>query len=417
MNRKIVLCVMLACGLAAVGCGGKKAEVSDSTSINPDAGPDGGDGMEPEANTGPTKYPTPPTQSPGERKPYKFRIWIKKAYVLPLSEDGHCWDKCTSETKKSLAQSLVNLATIDKPGDRFTMAAKAISGAIGAIDGTASLPDVYVHVDCGFDQKFATAKTSAEDRLGAQWLGANETLRLDLKDFCAISVWDADEDGVDEMIGATTVQLVKQADKNGKALLFGSDVNFGQVFLAELQVEALEQIPDQSGGGGGSGGGGSGGGSGGGGGGSGGGGGGGQSDPTPTPGAAWYSIEIVKANLKAKKEDGQPWDTKVPFIGKGDGNMPDPFVQAFQNGYQSENPFMTTGVAKDKNYYEWRSKGKAALKPNDKIHFMVWDKDMADNDLMGTCITEPMSRVQLGRDIVFRGCSQVDFLVVRIHRH
>ena len=125
-------------------------------------------------------------------------------------------------------------------------------------------------------------------------------------------------------------------------------------------------------------------------------------------------LEIIKANLKQTKEDGQPWDSKIPFFGKGDKKAPDPFVQAYLNGQMSENPFMTTEHKPDTNYHEWHAKGKVEAKPNDKIHFYVFDKDMADHDLMGTCITNPIQSLKLGQKITFRGCGQVDFLVVRI---
>jgi hypothetical protein len=133
-----------------------------------------------------------------------------------------------------------------------------------------------------------------------------------------------------------------------------------------------------------------------------------------TPGASTYVVEIVKANLKKTKEDGQKWDTKIPFVGKNDDVMPDPFVQAYVNGYQSENPFMTTGNGSNTYYYEWRAKGQTTLKSSDKIHFMVWDKDKVDSDLMGECITDTIAKIPLGKDIVLRNCGQVDFIAFKI---
>jgi hypothetical protein len=258
-----------------------------------------------------------------------------------------------------------------------------------------------VHVDCGFDQQFETAKTSAKDQLAAQWRGASETLRIDKNDMCSISVWDADEDGNDEMIGSTIVQLAKRA-QNGKALFFGPEENFGQVWWVEMALEQLEGNTDNSSSNNS-----------------------GQQGSTsdegtnvePTkPGAAWYTVEIVKANLKTEKEDGQPWDGKIPFFGKGDKKAPDPFVQAFLNGQMSESPFMTTEAKPDVNYCEWRTSGKVEMKKGDRIHFYVFDKDMADHDLMGTCITDPVENIRLGQETTLRNCGQVDFLVVKISK-
>jgi hypothetical protein len=123
-------------------------------------------------------------------------------------------------------------------------------------------------------------------------------------------------------------------------------------------------------------------------------------------------VEIVKANLKGQKDNGKPWDTKIPFM--AGGTMPDPFVAAYINGYQSENPFMETSVAQDTAYKEWRETGAANLRSSDKIYFMVWDKDKIDHDLMGECITNNVGSLPQGKEIVMRNCGQVDFLVFKI---
>ena len=63
---------------------------------------------------------------------------------------------------------------------------------------------------------------------------------------------------------------------------------------------------------------------------------------------------------------------------------------------------------------EWRESAGVNLRSTDKIHFMVWDKDKVDHDLMGECITNPIGNLAKGQAITLRGCGQVDFLVFKI---
>ncbi len=425
MNRKVKF-IALAAGLAAMfafaGCGSKKPEVAASASIGGDAGAEGteaadskddpaaqpSDELEPEANTGDVDFPEPPKRSSSGRKPIKFKMSVKKAYVLPLSEDGRCWDECSKDAKNTLVDALSQLS-----GDQFGSAAKALKTAMGAKDSAQILPDIYLHIDCGFGQDFTTFKASAEDRLDAKWRGAKETMKIDPEDECAISVWDADKDENDELLGYTVVKPIKKADA-GELILRSEDEDMGQVFMVEIFFDQLDgpsvwgqpasapaaapvatpkpepkpqpdtkpspSVPSYT--------------------------------PKPKPGAAAYQVVVVKANLKNKKDDGQSWDTKIPFVGK-DGTLPDPFVQGYVNGYQSEHPFMETTSVKDKLYNVWNETGEVKLKGTDKIHFMVWDKDKVDHDLMGECIADNMDSVRSGAEIVLRSCGQVDFIVVK----
>jgi hypothetical protein len=390
------------------GCGSKKGKVETPGEGDTDTSADvEAAGIEPEANTGPVDYPTPPKNN-GQRNPVKFELSVKKAYVLPLSKDGACFDDCPTEIKELYVQNLPNMA-----GEQFGSAAAAMTTTVGAKGGSETLPDVYVHIDCGFGQEFTTHKTSAENQLAARWRGASETIKMDPSDQCAVSVWDADDDNQDELIGDTTANLIQLAS-NGSVVLTSEDQDFGQVYMVELFLEQMEGEPvmSQPGTGGGT---------------AGGGtttspgtGGGGSTTPAPTPppasGAATYKVEIIKANIKEKKKDGQKWDAKIPFVGKEEDTAPDPMVKAYINGYQSEKPFMTTQAGANTLYHEWKTSADANLKPGDKLYFMVWDKDKLDHDLIGECITDPVGSLSSGQDIVLKGCGQVDFIVVKVTR-
>jgi hypothetical protein len=393
--KKSILLIALALGLSIAllaGCGSKQP------GAEADAGPDLAAALEPEADTGDAEYPEPPKNT-AARNPLKFNVSVNKALVLPLSEDGKCWDPCSTDAKDALVDSLTQLS-----GDQFESAAKALTTVMGAKNSKEVLPDIYVYIDCGYGQTYTTSKSSAEDRLSAYWRGAKEVLKIDPQDSCAISVWDADEDGNDELLGDVVLQPIQQAEA-GTLTIRGDKVGFGQVFLVELYLDQMEGESVWGGGGTDS------------------------TQPTqpgeetkpspgstpvtpPAAGASTYKVEVVKANLKKTKEDGQPWDAKIPFV--AGGVLPDPFVEAYKNGYQSEHPFMETSVAQEKLYYEWRETGEVNLTASDKIHFMVWDKDKIDHDLMGECITGSVGGLKLGSEIVIRDCGQVDFLVVKI---
>ena len=410
--RKTAIAIAFAAGIgvAVAGCGSKKpkAKVSADGEVGGDADvqqdESAEEGLEPEAKSSRDSFPEPPTLSPADRNPSRYKLWVKKAYVLPLSEDGLCWDPCAAEAKRELAGSMVQLATID--GSKFAMAAKAVAGSVGALDAKQALPDIYVHVNCGFSQEYTTSKSSAEDRLAAEWKGAYEELMIDAKDKCSVSVWDADESGGDEMIGDVVAPLFEKSGASGEVALFGADSEFGQVFMVELGVESMDGTkvaatepqtePSAS-----------------------------ASSETAQPStgtaaaepvasdskAVGYTVEVVKANVKGKKEDGSAWDATW-----GGGKQPDIYVDVYLNGYKSERPFMRTGVAKDSTYREWGTTGEVDMKDGDKLHFMVWDKDLADNDLVGECISDPIEKVKLGKEIVLRDCSGVDFLAFKISK-
>ncbi|MCP4605730.1 MAG: hypothetical protein GY847_35285 [Proteobacteria bacterium] len=417
MKKKALLVGLvfgLSFGLVLTGCGSKKPGVSAAASVGDEGeGTDETaleDGLEPEADTGAADYPEPTKRSAAGRNPAKFKLSVKKAHVLPLSEDGQCWDACSKDAKNFLVDSLTKLS-----GDKFISSAKNMTTAMGAKGTKEVLPDIYLHINCGFGQEYTTSKVSAENRLAARWLGAKEILKLDAKDECAISVWDADDDGNDEMLGSITLNLLQKSN-SGEVIISSDNEDLGQVVMIELFLDQLTQAstPKKA-----------------------------EPDPKPvaitpvtkpstkpepkkepdlspdpytpktTPGVSSFRVEIVKANLKAKKDDGQNWDTKIPFIGK-DGILADPFIQGYVNGYKSEHPFMETSTVKDKLYHVWNETGKASLKDSDKIHFMVWDKDKLDHDLIGECITDTVGKLNVGSEIVIRNCAQVDFLVIKI---
>ena len=414
--KRLWLLSMIACAALALGCGSKKAEVKDGASVGGDtdsAGTDGvaANGMEPEAETGPVEYPAPPSRSSSSRNPVKFDVSLQKAYVLPLSDDGACFDPCTKEVKSALVDALPGLA-----GDQFGSAAKALTTSIGAKGGKESLPDLYVHIDCGFGQELDTNKTGAENRLAANWRGAGATLKLDPDDECAISVWDADDDGQDELIGDTVAKIVRLS-KDGNVVVSSESADFGQVFMVELFLDQLEGTPvtgtpsnnsGSSSGNSGSSSGNSGSSS------------GNSGSTTPSvpdsSGNANYYVEVVKAKIKDTKSDGQKWDTKLPFVGKAGDESPDPFVHAYVNGYKSETPFLKTDAGNNVNYKEWNKGASVKMNVADKIHFMVWDKDTADHDLIGECISNPVGLLQSGSEITISNCGQVEFLVFKITR-
>ncbi len=397
--KKFVVLMFLVAAFALGGCGSKKNKAKNADDV------DGGDAqaadMEPEAETGPVDYPAPPNNS-AARNPNRFKVSVRTAYVLPLAADGRCFDECHKDIKALYVENLPSLA-----GEQFGSAAKALATTVGAKGGLESLPDIYVHVDCGSGQEFTTHKTSAQNQLTARWRGAEEILNLDVNDQCAISVWDADDDNQDELIGATVVNLISMA-QGGEVIITSENAEFGQVYMVEIYLEQLDGAPvtgGQTGSTGGSVAGGTT-----------GSGSTGGSVAGGTTGSGGYQVEIVKVNLKEKKKDGQPWDTKVPFVGSASDVIPDPFVSAFVNGYKSAQPFMKTEPGSNTLYAEFGTTGSVDLQPGDKIHFMVWDKDKLDHDLAGECITDSVGSLSLGQEITLRDCGQVDFLVFKISR-
>ena len=123
-----------------------------------------------------------------------------------------------------------------------------------------------------------------------------------------------------------------------------------------------------------------------------------------------YSIEIVKAQIKKTKDNGKPWDAKLG------GVKADVFVEVWINGYLTPKAAFTTSVKKENHYPKWGEGTGLSLKPTDHINFMVWDKDAAQNDLIGECKTKVMSKQYTG-EVWLKNCGQVDYLLVKITKN
>jgi hypothetical protein len=137
----------------------------------------------------------------------------------------------------------------------------------------------------------------------------------------------------------------------------------------------------------------------------------------------------IKAEIKQAKKDGKDWDMAVKEGGGGglldmakkalasaDGKEPDVYVEAWFNGYLSQEPFVTTSVKKDTYYPVWNESGGLTLKDTDFINFMVWDKDPVNPDLIGECKTKPLGQQGMG-EIKLENCGQVVYLVVKITKN
>ncbi|MDD5307461.1 MAG: hypothetical protein PHU25_09095 [Deltaproteobacteria bacterium] len=416
MKRIALLAILL-----LAGCGAQKPEVAELTvdgglvTANPGPAPatmapgeQGGAGeaakpvTPPKEETAPpkeepsapkaekAKFPTPPANT-GSRNPQKYVVSINKVMVLPIKDDGSCWDECSANANQAAAGVASQVG--GGGATEFELAAKGLEIALKALKSTESLPDVFAHIDCGNGQRILAPANAGWNRLVAKWDNAKKEMSLDVNDQCAISVWDQDDAG-DEKIGQIILAPLKRlAAGQDRITILGTKEDFGQVFLAEIGLRSL-QPASGTGGAGGTGTGGAGGVSGG---------------AKPGVPQALYSVEVVKAKIRDKKKDGSSWDA---FVGK----PADPFVEVYVNGYVSPKPFATTPVVKDNQQPVWSYKGSEVLKDTDRLHFMVFDKDAASDDLVGECKTEPIAKQKLAADgtLVLKDCGQVESLEVRI---
>jgi hypothetical protein len=279
--------------------------------------------------------------------------------------------------------------------------------AVGAAGGADALPDVFVNIRCGHGQGHSTNKGVAKNKLVATWTYENKSMSLDDRDECAISVWDADDDG-DEEIGRVVVPLAQLAKSGGgKAIVYGAETAFGQVYSLEIGLTPKDQAGGTTGGGTTGGGG----------------------KPEVNVPKAQYTVEIIKAEIKKTKKDGKEWDLAAGAGGGGglldmakkalaaaDGKDPDVYVEAWFNGYLSQEPFVTTTVKKENYYPVWNESGGLTLKDTDFINFMVWDKDAVNPDLIGECKTKPLGVQGMG-EIKLENCGQVAYLIVKITKN
>jgi hypothetical protein len=405
--RKIALLAIL----LAAGCGSTKPEVTqitvDGGMVTADPGPapavepaDTGGGTaetpaapkeEPAApKTEPAapkaekaKYPTPPANT-GSRNPQKYVVSITKVLVLPIKDDGSCWDECSANANQAAAGVASQVG--GGGANEFELGAKGLEIALKALKGTESLPDVFAHIDCGNGQRILAPANAGWNRLEAKWDNAKKEMSLDANDQCALSVWDQDDVG-DEKVGQIVFAPLQRLGGAERITILGTKEAFGQVFLAEIGFKSLQPA----------------------GGGTGGTGGGASGGAKPGVAQALYTVEVIKAKIRDKKKDGSSWDA---FVGK----PADGLVEVYVNGYVSPKPFATTPVVKDNQQPVWNYKGSEVLKDTDRLHFMVFDKDAADDDLVGECKTEPIAKQKLAADgtLVLKDCGQVESLEVRI---
>jgi len=393
---------------------GNEEEIAGDTSGGEDTGADTGSepvdtgsepvdtGSEPPAK-GPAVFPPAPANDFGNRQTKDYLLSIKKAQVLPAKESGECWDDCEGKAQTVIGTAIGQLGALPPTSQSaFDLPAKGVQMALGVAGGIEALPDVFVHIRCGHGQGHMTNKKGAKDKLGATWTYENKTMSLDERDECAISVWDADDDG-DEEIGRVVVPLVQRAKSGGgKAVIFGAEDGFGMVYSLEIGLTPKDQA-------------------------SGGGGGGGGKTDVNVP-KSQYSVEIIKAEIKKTKKDGKEWDSAPKQGGSGilgalagaaamvDGKDVDPYVEAWFNGYLSQAPFVTTSVKKENYYPVWNEGGGLTLKDTDFINFMVWDKDAVQPDLIGECKTKPLGIQGMG-EIKIENCGQVVYLIVKITKN
>jgi hypothetical protein len=360
---------------------------------------------------GPAVFPPAPANDFSGRTTKEYLLSIRKAQVLPAKGDGSCWDDCEGNTQTAIGTAVGKLGALPPTSQSaFDLPAKALQMVVGGAGGTDALPDVFVHIRCGHGQGHVTNKGAAKNKIVPTWNYENKSMTLDERDECAISVWDSDPDG-DEEIGRTVVPLVQRAKAGGgKAIIYGAEDGFGMVYSLEIGLTPK----DQAGGGGTAGGGTT----------------GGGGKPVVEVPKAQYSVEIVKAEIKKTKKDGTDWDKDASKkAGSGgilgalagaasaaDGKDPDVYVEAWFNGYLSQAPFVTTSVKKENYYPVWNESGGLTLKDTDFINFMVWDKDLVQPDLIGECKTKPLGVQGMG-EIKIENCGQVVYLIVKITKN
>jgi hypothetical protein len=363
-------------------------------------------GSEPPAK-GPAVYPPAPANDFGNRQTKEYLLSIKKAQILPAKESGECWDDCAGKAQTVIGTAIGQLGALPPASQSaFDLPAKGVQMALGVAGGVEALPDVFVHIRCGHGQGHVTGKKSAKDKLAPTWTYENKSMTLDERDECAISVWDSDDDG-DEEIGRVVVPLVQRAKSGGgKAVVFGAEDGFGMVYSLEIGLTPKDQAGGGAAGGGTAGGG----------------------KPEPNVPKAQYTVEIIKAQIAKTKKDGKEWDVAPKQGGGGimgalagaaamaDGKDVDAYVEAWFNGYLSQAPFITTSVKKENYWPVWNEGGGLTLKDTDFINFMVWDKDLSQPDLIGECKTKPLGVQGMG-EIKLEKCGQVDYLIVKITKN
>ncbi len=127
-----------------------------------------------------------------------------------------------------------------------------------------------------------------------------------------------------------------------------------------------------------------------------------------------YLVEVSKVLIDKVNGDGGRWDVRIP--GTSDGVLCDPYVEVYVNGYKSPKPAMTTTVARDTVYHEWRQAQRVKASKSDKLAFMVWDKDAVNPDLIAECWTDKIENIKLGKKITFRDKASIVFLVVKVSK-
>lgn len=100
--------------------------------------------------------------------------------------------------------------------------------------------------------------------------------------------------------------------------------------------------------------------------------------PVPDPDSARWSVTVVRGILPETDASGSPWD--VTLLGF---DPPDPFVRVAVGSFIAQ-----TTSPEDTYVAQWNEvvlNGIAASDLRAGIQFEVWDEDLIDHDLVGTC--------------------------------
>lgn len=272
-------------------------------------------------------------------KPQNYRVVLLDARILPVNEQGNCWDLCS----RRVARELKSIA--DRLAQNKTFTPKAVRAAFAAATREPNvylkgsrMPDPYAVVHFRHQQMLRSQPIS--DTLFPRW-GASEQVMLGDVEHVTISVWDKDLLKKDDLIGQVgPIRIPSIYLKQGGIwrLRFQQVFEFRMLFVP-LPASAKEKFQ---------------------------------------PGL--YRILVHGATIAPKKPDGRNWDA---FRG-----LPDPYAVLIIGKHRFQTPVVPNTLSP-----QWSFFTQVYLQGTERFIYQVYDKDINRDDLIGSCTYQQISHL------------------------
>lgn len=285
-----------------------------------------------------------------------YRVVVVGAKIFPTKENKACWDPCMPRARTALSSLSQKLASFSPQYSWTTVMQDQDKQLQGS-----KLPDPYAVLRFSNGKQIKTHVI--QDNLQPHW-GTTDLVSLSQQDTLSIAVYDKDLNR-DDLIGQyPATRLPKDILAQGGTLnLRFQHVFEMQILFIRLKTNVLRRF---------------------------------------IPGR--YRITIKNAQLSPRKMDGRSWDIF--------GGAPDPFAVIQLGHHQIKTPHRPNTI-----HPEWNYSKELYLYGNERFTFSVYDRDLVQHDLVGSCFFNQLQFAPMLNRSLFRWkCKQIEQITIEFQR-